>query len=285
MRTHYVATTELDDASLAKDLEQTASFVWSEAYSDYLFGGAWKNCMLWAPGGENGDGVMTNYDHGQPATFTPYGNRLPYLHDLITTVADLDRLNFVRLAKVSNSVIIPHRDLLELSDLPDDTRNAHRLHIPLATNENCFFNQGDTVFRMRKGDVWFLDASDIHSVAALSTEPRVHLIFDFVNVPSPKPLITIDGETEDAGIPGDRTVKRPSLADADLADLMRLADVLTMDTFSEVFSIVIKKHFRYDGGDDFVWNTIIAIARACKDAAVLRHAEELRRYYTLERSA
>jgi L-proline cis-4-hydroxylase len=285
MRTHYVATTQLDEDGLAKDLEQSASFVWSEAYSDYLFGGAWKSCMLWARGGDTGDGVVTNYAHDRPSTFTSYGNQLPYLRDLITTIADLDRLNFVRLAKVANSVIIPHRDLLELSELPDDTRNAHRMHIPLATNEDCFFNEGNTVFRMRKGEVWFLDASQIHSVAALSTVPRIHLMLDFVDVPSSKPLITIDGEGPDAGIPDDRTVKRPPLTDADYSDLLRLADVLTMDTYNEIFSIVIKKHFRYDGGDDFVWNTMTAISGACKDSALLDHTNELRRHYTLERTA
>jgi L-proline cis-4-hydroxylase len=285
MRTHYVATTSLDDARLAKDLEQSDSFLWSEAYSDYVFGGAWKSCMLWARGGDTGDGVVTNYDHDRPAAFTEYGKQVPYLHDLITSIADLDRLNFVRLAKVSNSVIIPHRDLLELSDLPDDTRNAHRMHIPLATNEDCFFNEGNTVFRMRKGEVWFLDASEIHSVAVLSSMQRVHVMFDFVNVPSSRPLIAIEGESADAGIPDERTVKRPPLTDADRSDLLRLADVLSMDTFNEIFSIVIKKHFRYDGGDDFVWNTMVAIARGSKDAAVLQHANELRRHYTLERSA
>src|SRR5262245_22501435 len=84
MRTHYVATTSLDDARLAKDLEQSESFVWSEAYSDYLFGGAWKSCMLWARGGDTGDGVVTHYAYDQPSTFTPYGNQLPYLRELIT---------------------------------------------------------------------------------------------------------------------------------------------------------------------------------------------------------
>ena len=58
-----------------------------------------------------------------------------------------------------------------------------------------------------------------------------------------------------------------------------------MDTCNEIFSIVIKKHFRRDGGDHFVWNTMLAIARAAKDPAMLPHVEELRRYYTLERSA
>ncbi|BCB89211.1 aspartyl/asparaginyl beta-hydroxylase domain-containing protein [Phytohabitans suffuscus] len=285
MRTHYVATTLLDEARLADDLARSDSFLWSEAYSDYLFGGAWKSCMLWARGGDTGDGVVTNYDHDKPSTFTQYGNQLPYLRDLITSIADLERLNFVRLAKVSNSVIIPHRDLLELSELPDDTRNAHRMHIPLVTNEDCFFNEANTVFRMRKGEVWFLDASQIHSVAVLSNEPRVHLMLDFVNLPSAKPLITAEGGSEDGGIPDERTVKRPPLSDADYSNLLRLADLLTMDTFNEIFSIVIKKHFRYDGGDDFVWNTMIAVAGAAKDRDVLRHTNDLRRYYTLERSA
>jgi hypothetical protein len=110
-------------------------------------------------------------------------------------------------------------------------------------------------------------------------------MLDFVDRPSSKPLITIDGEREDAGIPADRTVKRPPLTDAGYANLLRLADVLTMDTFSEIFSIVMKTNLRYDGGEDFVWNTIVAIARASQDAAMLRHATELRRHYTLERSA
>jgi hypothetical protein len=241
--------------------------------------------MLWTRGGVAGDGVVTKYDHHQPAAFTEFGNQLPYLRELITTVTDLDRLNFVRLAKVRNSVIIPHRDLLELSDLPDDIRNAHRVHIPLVTNEDCFFNEGNTVFRMRKGEIWFLDASRIHSVAVLSTEERVHLMLDFVNGTSAKPLITIEGRSAGAGIPEDRTVVRPPLTDADRASLLRLADVMTMETVNEIFSIVIKKHYRYDGGDDFVWNTMIDIARASADTAILRHLEDLRRYFTVERSA
>ncbi|HTF11510.1 MAG TPA: aspartyl/asparaginyl beta-hydroxylase domain-containing protein [Asanoa sp.] len=285
MRTHYVATVNLDPARLAKDLELTESFSWSEAYSDYLFGGAWKSCMLWARGGEAGDGIVTNYAYDRSPAFTEYGRQLPHLTEVIASVADPTRLNFVRLVKVANSVIIPHRDLLELSDLPDDARNAHRMHIPLATNEDCFFGEGNTVYRMRQGEVWFLDASQIHTVAALSAQPRIHLMFDFVNLPGPGPLTTVGGAGEEAGIPADRIVPRPPLTDVDRAELSHLAGVLTMDTFSEVFSIVIKTHFRRDGGADFAWNTMVGLARASRDPAVLPHALELRRYFTLERSA
>jgi hypothetical protein len=285
MRTQYVSDTPLDDTRLAQDLELSNSLPWSEAHSEYVSGGAYKSCMLWTLGGDAGDGVVTKYDHHDPGAFTSNGNQLPYLRELISSVVDLDRLNFVRLAKVRNNVIIPHRDLLELGDLPDDTRNAHRVHIPLVTNDNCFFNEGNTVYRMRKGEIWFLDAAVIHSVAVLSPEDRIHLMLDFVNTEPEKPLITVEHRNTEVGIPVDHTVTRPPLTDADRAGLLRLGDVITMDSVDEIFSIVIKKHYRFDGGEDFVWNTMHDIARAASDPAVLRHIDSLRRYFTIERSA
>ncbi len=285
MRTQYLATIPLDDGRLAKDLELSESFRYSEAYSDYLIGGPWKNCVLFAPGGESGDGLVTSYSYDQPATFTEYGNQLPYLNELIASTADLARLNFVRLVVISNTVVIPHRDLLELNELSEDVRNAHRLHIPLATNENCFFGEANTVYRMRAGEVWFLDASKIHTVASFSNESRIHLIFDFVNTPRPGPLVTVEKESDGVGVPANRVVARPSLTDGANAALLRLADVLTMDNFYEIFSIVIKTHFRRDGGEHFAWDTMVALARASTDPAVLSYAEELRQYFTLERSA
>lgn len=284
MRTRYMAAIPLDAARLEKDLEQSSTFRYSEAYSNYLIGGPWKSCMLWARGGDPGDGVLTDYAYDQPSTFTEYGKQLPYLQELITNTVDTTRLNFVRVAVFSNSVIIPHRDFLELSELPEDARSAHRLHIPLATHEDCFFSEGNVVYRMRAGEVWFFDASQIHSVASLSNASRIHLIFDFFDQPGGGPLVTVADQSGSAGIPADRTVVRPPLSGSGRADLLRLADVLTMDNFSEVFSIIIKKHFRWDGGDDFVWDTMTALARGCKDPTVLPHTLELRRYYTLERS-
>jgi hypothetical protein len=140
---------------------------------------------------------------------------------------------------------------------------------------------------MRAGEIWFFDASQIHSVASLANAPRIHLIFDFVERSGAGPLVTVEdeGEGEGEGIPANRSVQRPPLSDSERADLLGLAEVLTMDTFGEVFSILIKKHFRYDGGDNFVWDTMTAIASGCKDPAVLPHTLEMHRYYTLERSA
>ncbi|MER7455846.1 aspartyl/asparaginyl beta-hydroxylase domain-containing protein [Micromonospora sp. NPDC126480] len=285
MRTHFVGEVALDLARLESDLATCRSLEWTEAYSDYVFGGSWKSCMLWAPGGDAGDGVVTNYVYDRPAGFTAHAERLPYLAELIRETADLDRLNFARLALVTDSVIIPHRDLLELSDLPDETRNEHRMHIPLATNDNCFFNEDNVVYRMRRGEVWFLDASRIHSVAVLTAEPRIHLMLDFVDTPGAGSPARVAGGGVEVGIPADRIVTRPPLGDDERADLLGLAPLLSMDTFDEVFSIVIKKHFRRDGGPDFVWNTMLELAAKSPDQAVLPHTEELCKHYTLERSA
>jgi L-proline cis-4-hydroxylase len=284
MRTRYVASVALDEARLAKDLEQAASFRYSEAYSNYLIGGPWKSAMLWATGGDSGSGVLTNYAYDQRASFTEYGRQLPYLQELITDVADLAQLQFVRLAVFSDSVIIPHRDFLELADLPEQARSAHRLHIPLVTHENCFFSEDNIVYRMRKGEVWFFDAARIHSVASFSDAARIHLIFDFADRPGAGPLVKVDDETADGGIPADHRVDRRPLSGADRANLMRLSDVLTMDTFREVFSIVIKAHFRRDGGENFAWDAMTAIARGSGDPAVPAHTDELLRYYTLDRA-
>lgn len=284
MRTQYIATLPLDKARVTKDLEQSAGFHYSEAYSNYLIGGPWKSCMLWATGGDSGDGLLTNYTYDRGSAFTEYGAQVPYLQELITSTVDLTRLNFVRLAVFTKSVIVPHRDFIELAEIPDDARSAHRLHIPLATNDECYFSEDNTVYRMREGEVWYFDAAQIHSVASFSSEPRVHLIFDFVDRPDAGPLVVAENHG-DGGIPADRIVLRPPLSEDARADLLRLSDVLTMDTFSEVFSIVVKRHFRHDGGDDFVWDTITAIARGSNDPAVLAHVTELRRYYTLERPA
>lgn len=284
MRTRYVRTVALDEDRLAKDLEQSESFHYSEAYSNYLIGGPWKSAMLWATGGDSGTGLLTNYAYDQRSTFTEYGGRLPYVQELIMNTVDLNRLQFVRLVMVSDSVIVPHRDLLELSDVPEDARAAHRLHIPLITHENCFFSEDNIVYRMRAGEIWYFDAARIHSVASLSNAPRIHLMFDFVDRPGTEPLVKEEPEAVGNGIPGGSRVERPSLPEAERANLLRLADVLTMDNFREIFSIVIKTHFRWDGGENFAWETMTEIAGACKDPAVLPHTIELLRYYTLDRS-
>lgn len=284
MKTQYVADIPLDEERLAEDLAQAESFRYSEAYSNYLIGGPWKNAILWAAGGDIGSGLVTEYTYDQRPAFTEYGTKLPYLQELISDLADLDRLQFVRLVEVSDSVIMPHRDYLELTDVPEDAKPAHRMHIPLVTHDSCFFSADNVVYRMRRGEVWFFDAAQIHSVVSLTRAPRIHLMLDFADRAGTGPLVNVAQVEADDRIPARSRVARPPLPDSRRAELLRLANLLTMDNFGEIFSIVIKTHFRWDGGEDFAWDTITSLARASKDPAVLPHALELLSYFTLNRS-
>lgn len=285
MQTQRVDTLTLDEERLRKDLDTITATPFSEAYSNYLIGSPWKNWVLWSPGGDRGDGDMAKYDYAESASFTECARGLQYLQEVITSVVDTGRLNFVRLAMISDCVIVPHRDYIELADLPEEKRHEHRVHVPLVTHDECFFSDGEIVYRMCEGEVWFLDAAQVHAAASFAKQPRIHLILDMVPPLSAEPLLKVGDGRTDGTVPADRVIPRPPLPAADRTALAGLAGVLTRDTFNEVFSIVIKKHFRYDGGEDFAWEIMSALAEACPDPEVGVRTRELRRYFELERSA
>jgi hypothetical protein len=281
--TQLAGHVEIDEGKLEEDLRTAAGFRFSEAYSDYVCGGPWKSCMIWASGGDNGDGLVTNYDHSKKPSVTGYGEHLPYLRHLIESNFNVAHLNFARLAIIEDSVTFPHRDLLELKDVPADARNSHRVHIPLVTNEHCLFTEDNIVYRMHVGDVWFFDSSRIHGAASLSREPRTHLILDFTEAGGGD-LAHFELKSNGT-IPESRIVPREPVSGSDLAALVALADVVTMDTLRDVAGIVIKTHYRKDGGPDFVWSTLEKIAQRSKHDTVREKITELHEFFVIDRSA
>lgn len=283
MRTQLAGTVEIDENRLQADLKVSAGFHYSEAYSDYLCGGPWKSCMLWASGGDAGDGLVANYDYSRAPGLTDCGKQVPYLRELIEQTFNTDHLNFVRLAVISNSVTIPHRDLLELGDIDEDARNAHRVHVPLVTNSDCYFSEDNVVYQMRAGEVWFFDASRVHAAASLSADLRTHMILDFTAAGGDNPLVTFE-VTGPPGIPAARACDREPLSDRERATLLGLSQVIDMDNWREVFGIVIKKHCRKDGGENFVWGTMGEIAALGGNEAVKSEIQDMHKYFLLERS-
>ncbi|MEX5712627.1 aspartyl/asparaginyl beta-hydroxylase domain-containing protein [Parafrankia sp. FMc6] len=281
MRTRMLGRAALDESAVRRDLDLAGSFRYSDAYSDYLCGGPWRSCMLWAPGGDAGDGLVTNYDHDLPSGLTRYGDQLTYLAAVTERLFDLDHLNFARLAVISNSVIIPHRDLLELDEIPGSRRNAHRIHIPLKTDDQCFFAEDNLVFRMGFGEVWALDASREHSAASFSSRSRIHLVLDFTDVPDPASLVRLPADQ--GSDPPEHA--RPPLDDGERDALLALAEVIDRDNCRDVLAIVVKAHFRRDGGAGFVWTTMREIARRSGDPAVVGLVRQLHDHFLIERTA
>lgn len=106
-------------------------------------------------------GKSTDKDH-EEEEFTEFLFDLPYTNKVLTD------LNVFR-ARVMNmkpkTCYTYHKDLLK------------RLHIPLITNENCFFIIEDEVSRYpADGRSYIIDTTKIHTFVNASKENRVHII-------------------------------------------------------------------------------------------------------------
>lgn len=278
MRTERIAQLELETTSLASDLAALPTLAWSRAYSHYICGGPWLSCMLWTSDGGTGDGVLTHYQGKASASWTEQALKLPAVRRLVERNFHLKQLKFVRLAILQpGSVIIPHRDLLEL-EAP-----LHRIHVPLVTDEHCLFTERNIVYRMRRGEVWFMDASDVHSVACFSSRDRVHLILDFDGDASASEFMSMPWTPGD-GIPADCVVDRPRILASERAALLGLASILDERNHLKIVELVIHQHYRSDGGADFIWTTLLDIAARAPNARAAGLLRDAHRYFLMERS-
>lgn len=278
MRTQRIAQIVTQTDRISADLATLEQLELSTAYSNYICGGPWLSCMLWSTDGGAGDGVLTHYDAGAGARWTPHAEALPAVRELIERNFKVAKLKFARLGILRpGSVIIPHRDLLEL-DAP-----LHRLHVPLATDENCMFTERNIVYHMRRGDVWFLDASDVHSVACFSERNRVHLILDFGDDARPEDIMCVPFELG-AGIAPDCVIQRRPIRAAEREAMLALGEVLDERNYRKILELVIHQHYRADGGENFVWNTVLELAERSRAHEARDKLYEMHRYYLMERS-
>lgn len=282
MRTQLLGRVDIDDDILQPELKRAAEFHYHEPYTEFLCGRPWKSCMLWAPDGESGDNVIAHYDDTKEPSLTEDGKQLPYLFDVLDKSFALEHLTFARLAVMSDSVLVPHRDYVELEDR-STRRPAHRLHVPLATNEQSLFTENDIVFRMKVGEIWSLDVTKIHGAAVLSEVRRIHLILDFRD-PAESADLLRQPTGEAAGIPQQSICSRPPLSDRERDTLLAMSSIVEIANLRDVFGIVTKKHYTKDGGEDFVWRTMIEIGRRSGNSLVDEMIRSLHTYYALARA-
>jgi hypothetical protein len=282
MRTQLVGTLELDQARLLADLERSTKFHYSEPYTEFLCGRPWKSLMLFTPGGTADDDVISHYDSAKDSSFTTHGEQLPYIRKVIEKFFAVEHMTFARLAVMRENVMLPHCDYVELSDPFAQRRAVHRMHLVLATSKDCLFTEADVVYQMNVGEVWFLDATRPHGAGVLSDFRRVHLLLDFADVAQPGKLLNF-AVTPSADIPASSIRSRPAISYPERATLLSLASIADMDNLREIFGIVIKTHYRNDGGADFVWDTMGEIARLSNDDAIIAEVARLHKHCILER--
>lgn len=58
---------------------------------------------------------------------------------------------------------------------------CRRIHVPIQTNEGCFFIVGDDRRHLKKGELWEINNDKkMHSVENNGVEDRIHLIIDWI---------------------------------------------------------------------------------------------------------
>ncbi len=82
------------------------------------------------------------------------------------------RIVLTRLA--ANSAITPH------VDDGDSLKRCHRIHVPIVSNDRCFFLVGESKIQMQSGEMWEINNRLTHAVENGGNQSRVHLIMDFV---------------------------------------------------------------------------------------------------------
>jgi L-proline cis-4-hydroxylase len=267
LRSRIVASTRLDLDALRPELRLLTDRELSQEYSDFTFGGSWSNCVLRNGTGEAGDTELREFEG--PAQATPLAGELPAIAALAAETFDLSHVRWMRVFKLRRGFMLPHRDYLEMEE------GFTRLHLTLQTDETCLHSEGEHVYHMRTGEIWLLDTSEVHSVAALGDTTRLSLCLDLA-----------------PGIPLERLVRRPlgaerrepflvdrppidSAVEAEIDRLLAGADEAS---FRDVVATLSAYHFRYAAHAAAVFDWLVAgLGKAGKERLAER-AVALRRY-------
>jgi len=82
------------------------------------------------------------------------------------------RANLVRL--------LPGVTIAEHRDMNFSLTHAHRIHVPIITNDQVHFTVGGETLDIPEGEIYEINNRRMHSVCNDGNDPRVHLILDYV---------------------------------------------------------------------------------------------------------
>lgn len=275
MRTTRLGIAELASGPLSSDLKGADEFTYNDAYSDFVIGD-WRSCMLWNNSGEAADAKLSGGQY--PARITAFGEAMPYLRSVLERTFRLDHLRFGRLARMMpGTVLVPHRDFLELNE------GFIRIHVPLATNRLCLNAEENQAFHMATGEIWFLDARQLHSAASAWDRPRIHLILDFCLKDSPLDILHNPSQAT-SGIPEDAIMARPPLTPSEQAAIAALGDLVDRYNYRDILAVLIRKAFTRDLPLQSVFDQLELMAERSGDPDLIDTLKRERLYFTIARS-
>jgi hypothetical protein len=271
--TRRLARLSLDAEQLGEDLARSDRFRFSSAYSEFTCG-SWKGSALCNASGDIYDTRIADYSGDYQ--ITDHGHQMPYVMDLVRRNFRTEHLRFVRIGRITpGSVMVPHRDYLELE------RDLTRIHVPLHTSDDCYSSENDTVYQMRLGEAWFIDATQAHSAVSFFTEDRSHLILDFTTATVEEALAFTP--ESGAGIPPEATVDRKPLTGDQSRALQGLSAIITPYNHRDVLALIIKQYFVSKISVPEIFDIACEIAKAGDQAEALEKYEWLRTHALVAR--
>ncbi|TCK24595.1 aspartyl/asparaginyl beta-hydroxylase domain-containing protein [Pseudonocardia endophytica] len=264
---------DFDTDRLAADLAYLAAVPRGAEDYDEFSNGIWQNVQLRNATGSVDDGLFRDVDG--PARVTVHGERTAYLTELVERVFDTSRLTMARTRNLVDGIVVPHRDFVELER---DSSLYFRILICLQGNPGAFHSEESGVVSMRTGEIWYLDASQVHSAVNFSLDSRQLLCLDF----------TFDGPYDESEVFRDTAFHRPFLepctperaafTDEALSVVHRIAGTLNRGNFKELVFLVSKLHFVYDIPAGRTYDLLDELAQRCGDPALIEKSARLREF-------
>jgi putative nonproteinogenic amino acid hydroxylase len=242
MQSKILAHKQLPPA-LDEELSSLARVPAKPAYSEFVCGD-WRSYVLANGTGNEHDSTFREYVGARK--WTALAAALPDLCEFIEREFDTTRLRWVRVFGMRDAVLVTHRDALENVD------PSTRILVALSTNAESLHSEEDEVFHMRRGEVWYLNQTAIHSACNLTNIDRLTLCLDFADAADPAMQLkpTSEGASLEAEI-----ILRPPLQPVELEALRGLGPVLSRRNVMDVVRWVAKIHFyrHAHAADWFSW--------------------------------
>lgn len=245
MHSRILGRIRFDESRLARDLATLATSPFTQEYADFVVG-KWQSLVLINGSGQAEDAHFRPYDGRLQST--EHARRLPYISELIASQFDTASLKWARIFFIHDGVLVSHRDFVEIE------KPCVRINIALRTEPLCLHSEEDDVFRMRLGEVWYLEATRTHSACAFASAQRYSLCLDFET--SPKDLdrlVRSSARTDTVSSPD--LVSRQDLSKDELSALLGLGAVINVHNFKDVVALLARVQFyrRVHAESMFAW--------------------------------
>ncbi|NKQ25930.1 putative nonproteinogenic amino acid hydroxylase [Streptomyces galbus] len=264
LKSQRLAVLPIDAYDLESELSVVDHHDYGGDYDAFTFG-SWSSHVL--ANGTGADSDTAFRPHDGRLTLTDLGKRLPNIMALVTDNFPLDRLQWVRVFSLRDGLISPHVDFLEFSE------PGTRLQVPLRTSEESLHSENESVYHIRRGEVWKIHSTDPHSARSTSRTARLSLCLDFADAEEPVEIRNEVPATEPV-----RVVERPEPTDAELRDLIESGRDFTKETMRPAFRRFAELHFERHAHATAAFDWYVEAARLTGDDDMVAKARAFRTY-------